>query len=70
MIEVSEKGVRAEGNIKELLNDWMNATRAVYSLLAKETGLKPASKIFASSLQFAANDAANELREKGELPNE
>ena len=70
MIEVSEKGCRAEGNIKELLNDWMNATRAVYSLLAKETGLKPASKIFASSLQFAANDAANELREKGELPNE
>ena len=70
MIEVSEKGVRAEGNIKELLNDWMNATRAVYSLLAKKTGLKPASKIFASSLQFAANDAANELREKGELPNE
>lgn len=70
MIEVSEKGVRAEGNIKELLNDWMNATRAVYSLLAKETGLKPASKIFASSLQFAANDAANDLREKGELPNE
>lgn len=70
MIEVSEKGVRAEGNIKELLNDWMNATRAVYSLLAKETGLKPASKIFASSLQFAANDAANDLREKGELPDE
>lgn len=70
MIEVSEKGVRAEDNIKELLNDWMNATRAVYSILAKETGLKPASKIFASSLQFAANDAANDLREKGELPNE
>lgn len=70
MIEVNDKGVRVEGNIKELLNDWMNATRVVYSLLAKETGLKPASKIFASSLQFAANDAANELREKGELPNE
>lgn len=65
MIEVSEKSVRTEGNIKELLNDWMNATRVVYSLLAKETGLKPASKIFASSLQFAANDAANYLREKG-----
>ena len=70
MIEVSEKGVRAEGNSKELLNDWMNATRAVYSILAKETGLKPASKIFASLLQFAANDAANDLREMGELPNE
>lgn len=70
MIEVSAKGVRIEGNMKELMNDWMNATRAIYSITAKETGLQPASRIFASALQYAANDAANDLREKGELPNE
>ena len=35
MIEVSDKAVRVEGNLKGIMNDWMNATRSVYNILAK-----------------------------------
>lgn len=70
MIEVNDKSCRVEGSIKELMNDWMNATRVLYKILAKETGFKIASNIFASSLRYASFDVINELREKGELPDE
>lgn len=70
MIEVSEKGVRLEGSIKNLMNDWMNATRVLYSISAKEAGLKNASNAFGKALQIATIDAAADLMKKGELPDE
>ena len=70
MIEVNDKGVRLEGSIKNLLNDWMNATRVLYGILAKEAGLKNASNTFATAFQIATIDAADELMKKGELPDE
>lgn len=70
MIEVNDKSVRLEGSIKNLLNDWMNATRVLYGISAKEAGLKNASNTFATALQIATIDAAAELMKKGELPDE
>lgn len=70
MIEVNDKGVRLEGSFKNLLNDWMNATRVLYSISAKEAGLKNASNAFGTALQIATIDAADELKKKGELPDE
>lgn len=70
MIEVKGKMVRLEGNIKTLMNDWMNATRIMYKIAAKEIGLTAASTMIGGALQVAANDAADELKKKGELPDE
>lgn len=70
MIEVNDKGVRLEGSIKNLLNDWMNATRVLYSISAKEAGLKNASNAFETALQIAIIDAADELKKEGELSDE
>lgn len=70
MIEVNDKSVRLEGSIKDLLNDWMNVTRVLYSISAKEAGLKNASNTFGTALQIATIDAAAELMKKGELPDE
>ena len=70
MIEVKGKMVRLEGNIKTLMNDWMNATRIMYKIAAKEIGLKAASTMIGGALQVAANDAADELKKEGELSDE
>ena len=70
MIEVNDKGVRLEGSIKNLMNDWMNATRVLYSISAKEAGLKNASNAFGTALQIATIDAAADLMKNGELPDE
>lgn len=70
MIEVKGKMVRLEGNIKTLMNDWMNATRIMYKIAAKEIGLTAASTMIGGALQVAANDAADELKKEGELPDE
>lgn len=70
MIEVNDERVRVEGNAKTILNDWMNVTKAVYYMIARDLGLKETSEVFIEALQVAANDAANDLREKGELPDE
>ena len=70
MIEVNDERVRVEGDAKTILNDWMNATRIMYKIAAKEIGLKAASTMIGGALQVAANDAADELKEKGELPDE
>lgn len=70
MIEVNDKKVRIEGNIKIILNDWMNATRVIYRIVAKQIGLKAASTTLGGALQVAANDAVDEMKEKGELSDE
>ncbi|MBQ1572086.1 MAG: hypothetical protein IIZ78_13245 [Clostridiales bacterium] len=70
MIEVNKERVRVEGDAKTILNDWMNATKAMYYMIARDLGLKETSEVFIEALQVAANDAANDLRKKGELPNE
>lgn len=70
MIEVKGKMVRLEGNIKTLMNDWMNATRIMYKIAAKKIGLTAASTMIGGALQVAANDAADELKKEGELPDE
>lgn len=70
MIEVNGEKVRVGGDAKTILNDWMNVTKAVYYMIAQNFGLKKTSKIFIEALQVAANDAADELKEKGELPDE
>ena len=70
MIECNEERTRIEGNFKIILNEWTNITRSMYYETARQVGLRTASEIFGSALQFAANDAADELKEKGELPDE
>lgn len=70
MIECNEERIIIEGNFKTILNEWINITRSMYYEAAKQGGLKATSMIFADALQFAANHAADELKEKGELPNE
>lgn len=70
MIESKNGRTRIEGNSKEILNEWANITGFVYYEIAKLMGLKEASKIFSATLLFVANQEANELREKGELPDE
>jgi len=70
MIECNEGRTRIEGNFQTILNEWTNITRSMYYETARQVGLKEASKIFASALQFAANYAADELKKKGELPDE
>ena len=70
MVKVNDKNVRIEGNIKIIMNDWMNATRVIYKILAKQIGLRAASTMLGGGLQVTANDAADELMKKGELPDE
>ena len=70
MIEVNDKNVRIEGDFKIILNEWTNITRSMYYETARQVGLRAASEIFGSALQFAANHAADELKKKGELPDE
>lgn len=70
MIEVNGEKVRVEGDAKTILNDWMNVTKAMYYMIARDLGLKKTSEVFIVALQAAANDAADELKEKGELPDE
>lgn len=70
MIESKNGRTRLEGNSKEILNEWANITGSVYYEIARIMGLKETSKIFSAILLFVANQEANELREKGELPNE
>ena len=70
MIEVNSERVRIEGDAKTILNDWMNVTKATYYMIARDLGLKETSEVFIEALQVAANDAADELKEKGELPDE
>lgn len=70
MIQCDETKVRLEETDKTLLNDWLNVTMRIYECVAKDVGLKAASKMFVTGLQIAANDAAHKLMEKGELPDE
>lgn len=70
MIEINGERVRIEGDAKTILNDWMNVTKAMYYMIARDLGLKETSEVFIEALQVAANDAADELKEKGELPDE
>lgn len=70
MIEVNGERGRVEGDVKTILNDWMNVTKAMYYMMARDLGLKKTSEVFIEALQVAANDAADELKEKGELPDE
>ena len=70
MIEVKDEKVRIEGEFRTILNDWINITRSMYYETARQLGLKKASKIFRDALQLAAYDATDELKEKGELPDE
>lgn len=70
MIECNEERTRVEGNFKTILNEWTNTTSSMYYETARQVGLRTASEIFGGALQFAANLAADELKEKGELPDE
>lgn len=70
MIQCDENKVRLEGTNLTLINDWLNITKSVYYMIAQKNGLKETSGLFIEGLQVAANDAANDLREKGELPDE
>lgn len=70
MIQCDENKVRLEGTDLTLINAWLNITKSVYYMIAQKHGLKETSKLFIEGLQVAANDAADALREKGELPDE
>ena len=70
MIEVNGERCRVEGDAKTILNDWMNVTKAMYYMIARDLGLKETSEIFINALQVSANYAADELIENGELPDE
>lgn len=70
MIQCDGIKVRLEGTNLTLINDWLNITKSVYYMIAQKNGLKETSELFIEGLQVAANDAANDLREKGELPDE
>ena len=70
MIESKKGKTKIEGDPKTILNEWANITGFVYYEIARITGLKEASKIFSATLLFVANREADELKEKGELPDE
>jgi hypothetical protein len=70
MIELKGERLRVEGNAKTILNDWMNVTSCMYYMIARDLGLKETSEVFINALQVSANHAADELKEKGELPDE
>lgn len=70
MIECKKGKTKIEGDSKTILNEWANITGFVYYEIARIMGLKETSKIFSATLLFVANQEANELREKGELPDE
>lgn len=70
MIQCDETKVRVAGTDMTLINDWLNITKAVYYMIAQKIGLKKTSELFIKGLQVTANDAVNDLREKGKLPDE
>lgn len=70
MILSKDGHTKIDGDLKTILKEWANITGSVYYEIARIVGLKEASKIFSATLLFVANHEANELKEKGELPDE
>lgn len=70
MINVNDKGVRIEGNLRDLMIEWTYITKDLYKEAAREKGLKETSIFFMNILKKAAGAAAIELKLEGKLPEE